>query len=46
MYSRDLAEFTKDEIMKMCSKDAVDIRIPRKDDDNRLIGTPIIELEF
>ena len=46
MYSRDLAEFTKEEIMEMCSKDVVDICMPRRDDDNWLLGQPIIELEF
>ena len=30
----------------MCPKDVMDIRIPRRDDDNRLMGPPIIELKF
>ena len=30
----------------MCPKDVLDISMPRRDDDNRLIGPPIIELEF
>ena len=30
----------------MCPKDVLDIHIPRRDDDNRLMGLPIIELEF
>ena len=42
VYSRNLAEFTKEEIMEMCSKNEVDIRVPRRDD-NWLI---IIELEY
>ena len=32
--------------MEMCPKDVVDIRILRKDNDNRLLDPPIIELEF
>ena len=46
MYSRDLAEFAKEEIIEMSSKDVVDVRMPRKDDDNRLMEPPIIKLEF
>ena len=46
MYSRDLVEFTKEEIMKMCPRDVVDIHMPRRNNDNRLMGPPIIELEF
>ena len=46
MYSRDLTEFTKEEVMKMFPKDVVEIPVPRRDDDNRLMGPPIIELEF
>ena len=46
MYSRGLAEFVKKEIMEICPKDVVDIRIPRKDDDNKVIGLLIIELKF
>ena len=42
VYSRNLAEFVKEEIMEMCSKNEVDIRVPRRDD-NWLI---IIELEY
>ena len=30
----------------MCSKDVVDIHMPRKDNDYRLMGPLIIELEF
>ena len=30
----------------MCPKDVTDIRMSRRDDDNRLVGPPIIELEF
>ena len=32
--------------MKMCPKDVVDIHVPRRDDDNILMGSTIIELEF
>ena len=45
VYSRNLAEFVKEEIMEMCSKDVVNIRVPRKDHYNRLMGPPIIETE-
>ena len=44
IYSRNLADFTKGELMAMCPKDVMDIRVPRKDDDNRLLGPTIIEL--
>ena len=37
VYSRDLAEFTKEETMAMCPKDVLDICISRRDDDNRLM---------
>ena len=30
----------------MYPKDVVDIRLPRRDNDNRLMGPQIIELEF
>ena len=30
----------------MCPKGVTDIHMPRRDDDNRLMGPPIIELEF
>ena len=30
----------------MCFKDVVDIRFPRRDGDNMLMGPPIIEIEF
>ena len=30
----------------MCPKDVTDIRMPSRDDDNRLVGPPIVELEF
>ena len=43
IYNRDLEEFTKEEILEMCHKDATDICMPRRDNDNR---PPIIELEF
>ena len=46
VYSRDLAEFMKKKIVEMCPKDVVDIQVHRKDDDNRLMGPPIIKLEF
>ena len=46
VYSKDLAEFTKEEIMALCTRDVVDIHVPSKDDDNRLMGPPIIKLEF
>ena len=46
MYSRDLAKFTKEEIMEMCPKDVVDIHMPRRDDSNRLMVPPIMKLEF
>ena len=46
MYSRNLAKFTKEEIMEIYPKDVVDIFMPRKDDDNRFMGPPIIELEI
>ena len=36
----------KQEILEMCSKDVTDIRIPRRDNKNKFIGSPIIELEF
>ena len=32
--------------MAMCQKDVVDICVPRKGDGNRLMGSPIIKLEF
>ena len=32
--------------MEMCPKVVVDTSVSRKDDNNRLMGTPIIELEF
>ena len=30
----------------MCPKDVVNIHVPRKDDEDRLMGPSIIELEF
>ena len=30
----------------MCPKDVMDIRMPRRNDKNRHMGLPIIELEF
>ena len=32
--------------MEMCPKDVVDICMPRKDNDSRLLGPSIIELNF
>ena len=46
LYSKNLAEFIKEQIMEMCPKDVVIICVPRRDDDNRIMGPPIIELEF
>ena len=46
IYNRDLVEFMKEEILEMCPKDVKNICMPRKDDYNRLIGPPIIELVF
>ena len=46
MYSRDMTEFTKEEIMKMCPKAVVDIHITKRNDDNMLMDPQIIELEF
>ena len=45
MYGRDLVEFTKEDILEMRPKDVTDICMPRRDDKNRLMGLPIIELE-
>ena len=39
-------EFTKEEILEMCPKDVRNIRMLRRDDENRLMGPPKIELEF
>ena len=36
----------KGEILEMCPKDVMDICMSRRDDDNRLVGPPIIELVF
>ena len=46
VYSRDLAEFTREEILEMCPEDVIDIHVPRRDDNSRLTEPPIIELEF
>ena len=46
VFSRDLAEFMKKEIIEMCPNGIVDIHMPRRNDDNRLMHLPIIELEF
>ena len=46
VYSINFTEIMKEEIMAMCRRDVMDILVPRWDDDNRLIGSPIIELEF
>ena len=40
MYSRF------DRINETGDKDVVDIRVPKKDDDNRLMGHPINKIEF
>ena len=32
--------------MEMCPKDVVGIRVPWRDDTDRLMGLPIIEIEF
>ena len=39
-WNRDLVEFTKEEIIAMCPKDVVEIRMPKKDDRDRLMGPP------
>ena len=36
----------KEEIMEICHKDVVDIRVRWRVDDNRLMGPPFFELEF
>ena len=46
IYNRDLVEFTKEEILEMCPENVTDIRMPSRDDENRLMEPPIIELEF
>ena len=46
MYSRDLAEFTKEKRMEMCPKDVVDIGMHRRDDGKNLMGLKIIGLKF
>ena len=46
VYSRDLAEFMKEEIMAICPKDVVNIRVLRRDDSYKILGPPIIKLEF
>ena len=46
VYSRDLAEFTKEEIMAMCPKVVVEIPVPRRDDGDRPMELLIIKLEF
>ena len=33
-------------MLEMCPKDIMDIRMPGRDNDNRLMGPPIIELKF
>ena len=32
--------------MELCLRDVVDTHMPRRNDDKRLMGPPIIELEF
>ena len=39
-------KFTREEIMKMCHKDIVNIHVPKREENNRFMGLPIIELEF
>ena len=46
IYNRDLVEFMKEKILEMDSKGVMDICMPRRGDDNRLVGLPIIELQF
>ena len=46
IYNSDLAKFTKGEIMAMFPKNVVDIRMPRRDVWDRLIGPTIIKLKF
>ena len=46
IYNRELVEFTKEEILYMCPKDVMDICMLRRDNENRLMGPSIIELEF
>ena len=41
-----MTEFTKEKIMELCLKEVMDIRVTKRDDDNRFMGTPNIELEF
>ena len=36
----------KEEILEMCPKDITDIRMPRRDNKNSIMGPPIIDLEF
>ena len=36
--SRDLVEFTREEILEMCSEDVIDMHVPRRDDNSRLTG--------
>ena len=46
VYSRGLVEFTKKKIMAMWPKDDVDICVPRRNDDKRLMRPTIFELDF
>ena len=46
VYSRILAELTKEEIIAKCPKDVMDIHVPRRDDGDRLVGSSIIKLDF
>ena len=46
VYSRDLAEFTKEEIIEMCPKDVVDICMLDGMTTTGLLSPPIIELEL
>ena len=41
-----MIEFLREEIMALCPRDVVDIGMPRGVNKNRLMGPPIIELEF
>ena len=45
VYNRDLVEFIKEEILEICSN-ITNICMPRRVNENRLMGPPITELEF
>ena len=46
VYSRNLMEFTKKEMMAKCPKDVVDILVLKKYDRDWSMRPPIIKLEF